>query len=296
MTRVLCGNMANALPLAAVLLALGCAAAPTSPSVPSPTSASSWTLSVSMESPDARCELSKSSGSLTWRCGDAAPAAVTATADAAAVVKLVESTAWVKELTITEPEEAGSSKRSFRFAAGDGAIEVLRYPLGSGSLSELGLAFDNLIAVERKPPVEVKGKQANAFPDVADHGLVTIQDISLVGPPNPSSVRVAADGTWTWTRAGANTNGKLAPEQLAAVKLLLAEAATAKPSTEQDIPCDAVPSDASRVLMENDRAFGWSGPCAGPPPPAVFATLHRYLHQAAEGRPAAELEKTLRER
>ena len=34
--------------------------------------------------------------------------------------------------------------------------------------------------------------------------------------------------------------------------------------------------------------------CAGPPPPEQFGTLLRYLRQVVEGRPATELEQTLR--
>lgn len=294
MIRVLRGEMTRSFPVLIGLLALGCG--PSAPSPASPATAPpAWTLSLSMDSPAERCDLAKGDGALRWRCGQAALAPVRA--DTSEIVKLVESTDWAAEAAKSEPPEAGPTKRSFRYQAGDGAIEVLRYPSTTTSLGQLGAAFDALIAAERRspsdPPTPVRGPRE--FPAVPDRGLVTIQDMSLQGPPSVSTLRVGADGAWSWTTTETKT-GKLDATQLAAVRELLAEAASAKPSTKPGQPCDAIPSSSSRVLFDKDRETGWSGPCAGPPPPEVFAVLHRYLRQAAEGRPAAELEQTLRSR
>ena len=289
--------MTKILPLLLGLLAVGCASSTPSPASPAPApSLSTWTLSVSMASPSERCELAKSDSALRWRCAQAA--FVPVGANAAEIVKLVESTDWAAEAVKSEPEEAGPTKRSFRLQAGSGAIEVLRYPGGRTSFAKLGNAFDALIAAEQRAAIAPRAaaNEPREFPAVSDRGLVTLQQMSLRGPPAPSTIRVGADGAWSWTSAEGTKTGKLDATQLAAVRALLDEAALAKRSTEAGVPCDALPMHATRVLFDKDREMGWAGPCAGPPPPEVFAVLQRYLRQAAEGRPASELEKTLRAR
>lgn len=278
------------------LLVLGCGASTPPPASPTPAPVpSSWTLSSSQDSASERCELAKGGGDLRWRCGEAPFGPVSA--NASEIVRLVEAIDWAAEAEKSEPDEAGSKKRSFRLRAGDGAIEVFRYPSATTNLGKLGAAFDALIAAEQRAssnqPAPAKG--AREFPPVSDRGLVTIQDMSLVDSSPASTLRVGADGTWSWVSAETKT-GKLDAGQLAAVRALLDEAASAKPSTGPMPPCDAIPSQASRVLFDKDRELGWSGPCAGPPPPEVFAVLTRYLHQAAQGRPASELEQTLQRR
>ncbi len=150
-----------------------------------------------------------------------------------------------------------------------------------------------LIAAEPLPPAPAR--RLGDFPPVADRGLVTVQEMSLIGP-STSTIRVGADGAWSWASAAGTKTGNLDATQLAAVRVLLDEAALAKRSTEPGLPCDAITTDAARVLFGKDREMGWSGPCAGPPPPDVFIVLQRYLRQAAEGKPASELEKTLQMR
>jgi hypothetical protein len=248
-----------------------------------------------MDSASERCDLAKGDGALRWRCGKAPFGPVSA--NASEIVRLVESTDWAAEAAKSEPAEAGSRKRSFRLQAGDGAIEVLRYPSATTNLGQLGAAFDALIAAEQRAPSDhpAPAKVVREFPPVSDRGLVTIQEMSLVDSSSASTLRVGADGTWSWASAETKT-GKLDAKQLAAVRGLLDEAASAKPSTGPMQPCDAIPSRTWRVLFDKDRELGWSGPCAGPPPPEVFAVLKRYLRQAAEGRPASELEQTLQRR
>lgn len=102
---------------------------------------------------------------------------------------------------------------------------------------------------------------------------------------------VATDGAWSRTER-APASGKLTAAQLASLRALVAEVAAAKPSTGQGLPCDAEPSHASRVLVQGHE-LGWSGPCAGPPPPESAAVLARYLDQIADGRPESELAQTL---
>lgn len=294
MICVSCAHMTKILPVLVGLLALGCGPSTPSPAVPA-AAPSTWTLSVSPDAASQRCDLAKGDGALRWRCGEAPFRPVSA--NASEIVKLVESTDWAAEAAKNEPAEAGSRKRSFRLQAGDGAIEVLRYPSATTNLGQLGAAFDALIAAEQRTPSDhpAPAKGAREFPPVSDRGLVTIQEMSLVDSSSASTLRVGADGTWSWTSAETKT-GKLDAKQLAAVRDLLDEAASAKPSTGPMQPCDAIPSHARRVLFDKDREFGWSGPCGGPPPPEVFAVLTRYLRQAAEGRPASELEQTLRRR
>lgn len=293
--------MTKLLPVLLGLVALGCGPSTPSPAAPAPSPAapapgpSTWTLSLSQEAASERCDLAKGDGALRWRCGEAPFRPVSA--NASEVVRLVESTDWAAEAAKSEAPEAGSTKRSFRLQAGDGTIEVLRYPSATTNLGQLGAAFDALIAAERRAPSDhpAPARGAREFPPVPDRGLVTVQEMSLVDSSPASTLRVGADGTWSWASAETKT-GKLDAKQLAAVRGLLDEAATAQPSTGPMQPCDAIPSHAWRVLFDKDRVIGWSGPCAGPPPPEVFAVLHRYLRQAAEGRPASELEQTLRMR
>lgn len=291
---VLRGDMTKILPFVVGLLALGCGPSTPSPASPAP-APSSWTLSLSMDSTPEPCDLAKADGALRWRCGQAPFAPVSG--NAAEIVKLVESTDWAAEAAKTEPAEAGPTKRSFRLQAGDGAIEVLRYPSTTTNLGQLGAAFDALIAAEQRPPIAPPATPGGPreLPPVTDRGLVTIQTMSLVDPPAVSTLRVGADGAWSWVSAETKT-GTLDAKQLTAVRQLLVEAASAKPSTEPMVPCDALPMETSRVLFDKDREVRWSGPCAGPPPPEVFTVLQRYLRQIATGRPASELEQTLQTR
>ncbi|MBL8742751.1 MAG: hypothetical protein JNK04_16700 [Myxococcales bacterium] len=282
-----------------VALALvGCTSATTprtspapSPS-PSPTSSETgpWVLAFSTEATGERCELAKRTTGAELRCGEAAFAPVTS--DASEVVRLVEATAWGEEATRSEPDQAGPKKRSFRITTSGGSIEVLRYAEPSTSFGRIGAALDALVMANRKATSVVEPEGPRAFPAVADAGLVTVQGMSLVGPADTSTIRVASDGAWS--RSGPRpSSGKLDATQLSAVRGLIDEVSRAKTSASAGLPCDALPVAASRLLIGGGRELGWSGPCAGPPPPAPAQILATYLQQIADGRTTKELEQTL---
>lgn len=141
-------------------------------------------------------------------------------------------------------------------------------------------------------PAPAEPSAPRAFPAVTDPGLVTFQSLALVGPEDSTTIRVGTDGSWT--RSGASpSSGTLDAKQLSALRALMEEVGKAKPSTEPSIPCDAITSVAARVVFGKGREIGWSGPCAGPPPPVAVQVLAIYLRQVADGRPASELEQTL---
>lgn len=289
--------MKTILPLLLGLVVTGCSASPSAVVQPSPSPSSAnasadglWTLAFTTESTGERCELSKREAQAELRCGDAAFAPLKS--DASEVLRLVEGTAWADEAERVEPEQAGPRKRSFRMAYSQGTVEVFRYAEPSTPFGRLAAALDALVKAEHPPAPVAEPTAPRAFPEVADIGLVTVQGLSLVGPVNASTIRVGADGSWTRTGA-APSSGKLDAKQLSAVRALVDEGGKAKPSTEAGPPCDALPMHMSRILFGKGREIGWSGPCAGPPPPASVQILATYLQQLADGRPASELEQTL---
>lgn len=159
-------------------------------------------------------------------------------------------------------------------------------------VSAPGVTTASTGTVKAEPAPAAEPSAPRAFPTVADPGLVTFQSLALVGPEDSTTIRVGTDGSWT--RSGASpTSGALDGKQLSALRALMEEVGKAKPSTERSIPCDAITSVAARVVFGKGREIGWSGPCAGPPPPVSVQVLAIYLRQVADGRPASELEQTL---
>lgn len=293
-------HMKTILPALLGFALLGCspsASAPASPSgvvqpSPSPSSPTrdelvSWTLAFTADATGERCELAWSQTGGQLRCGNAVFAPVKSNATEA--VRLIEGVAWADEAARSEPEEAGTKSRSFKMIYPRGAIEVSRYAAPSTPFGRLTAALNAIVAAEMPPPAEPPAPRA--FSDVADSGLVTMQSLALVGPVSAVTIRLATDGGWTRTGA-APSSGKLDPKQLSAVRALVDEVARSKPSTQAGLPCDAIPMQSTR-LLSGGRVIGWSGPCAGPPPPESAAILAMYLQQVADGRAASELEKTL---
>ncbi len=260
-----------------------------SPSAPSSGAQGLWTLSFTADSTGERCELAKRHARAELRCGDATFAPLKS--DGAEAVRLVEATAWAQEAAQAEPEQAGAKKRSFRMSYGQGTIEVFRYAEPSTSFGRLAATLDALVKAEHPTTPAGDRPAPRAFPVVSDRGLVTVQSLALFGPEQSSTTRVGADGSWTRSGA-APSSGTLDAKQLAAVRALVDEIGKAKPSTEPGLPCDAEPSQATRVLFGKVGEIGWAAPCAGPLPPAPVQILTRYLQQVAEGRPASELEQT----
>ncbi len=295
--------MKTILPVILGLALSGCSASPTrsaspsavvqpssSPSIPSSSADGLWTLAFTTESTGERCELAKRQAHTELRCGTAAFAPLKS--DASKALRLIDATAWADEATRSEPEQAGPRTRSFRMTYSQGTVEVFRYAEPSTPFGRLSAALDALVKAEQPPAPVAEPKAPRVFAEVADRGLVTLQSLSLVGPESASTFRVATDGTWTRSGA-APSSGKLDAKQLSAVRALVDEIGKAKPSTDAGPPCDALPNHASRILFGKGREIGWSGPCAGPPPPVSVQILATYLQQLADGRPASELEQTL---
>lgn len=131
------------------------------------------------------------------------------------------------------------------------------------------------------------------FPAVSDAGLVTLQDMRLHGEPFAREIRVGMDGRWKATLGTTTREGTLTEAELTALRDLAQEASETKPTETAGLPCDALPVHATRLTFPGQRAVGWSGPCAGPPPPEPNPTLAKVLVQIAEGKSKAEIEKTL---
>lgn len=142
------------------------------------------------------------------------------------------------------------------------------------------------------PPARGAG-EGRDFPAVTDRGLVTIQDMSRTAP-QVETLRVAMDGAWSFASSSATKTGQLEEKQLAAVRALITEATSAKPSELPEVMCEAVPTTDTRILTGENTEVAWSSPCGGLPPSEAYGVLRTYLDQVVQGRPASDLEATLR--
>lgn len=149
---------------------------------------------------------------------------------------------------------------------------------------------------EPSAPSEPTARGPREFPTLSDAGLITLQEMSLIGEANVRTLRVAEDGSWSFAKGAEERAGKLSAKQLESVRALLKEVSSAKPSEGMGLPCDALPMHAARLSFGGSRSVGWAGPCAGPPPPESAAVMAKVLVQIGEGRSEAEIERALQQR
>lgn len=130
------------------------------------------------------------------------------------------------------------------------------------------------------------------FPPVQEAGLVTLQDMRLMGDLDLREVRITEDGRWR-SRGDVERAGQLRSAHLEALLRLARDAREAKPTETAGLPCDALPVHATRLTFAGQRSVGWSGPCAGPLPAEPVLILTKVLTQLGDGRSEAEIEQTL---
>ena len=150
--------------------------------------------------------------------------------------------------------------------------------------------------VEPSQPAEPTARGPREFPTLSDAGLITLQEMSLIGEPNVQTLRLAEDGSWSFAKGAEKRAGTLSAKQLESVRALLREVSSAKPSEGMGLPCDALPMHSARLSFGGSRSIGWAGPCAGPPPPDPVIHMANVLAKVGEGRSEAEIERALQQR
>ncbi len=118
---------------------------------------------------------------------------------------------------------------------------------------------------EPSAPSEPTARGPREFPTLSDAGLITLQEMSLIGEANVRTLRVAEDGSWSFAKGAEERAGKLSAKQLESVRALLKEVSSAKPSEGMGLPCDALPMHAARLSFGGSRSVGWAGPRAAAP-------------------------------
>lgn len=111
---------------------------------------------------------------------------------------------------------------------------------------------------------------------------MTIQIASLVGARATMTVRVGGNGAWSSTGA-TSREGVLTAEDRGALGTLVQKAANEGPSPLAGVPCDAIPTQAGKVVI-GEHQLAWVSPCGGQAPPPATARLGQWAAALAEGR------------